>query len=266
MLESCPYARGLLAQARRVTSENDRDWQVRTRAALDGVLSPGHRDLLSPVFAPAEPRDGGHDPRLWQERLNELAGGRYHWVNSWLRACALHALDPSAPNAARTLDAAAGDRDPLVAETARGVLGASGRDGGGRASTIERVLVLEKVSIFESIPHELLADAASLLTERQVAPGERVISKGGPGDSLYIVVAGRVRVHDGERTIREMAANEFFGELSLLDSEPRAASVTAIEPTLLFRLAQDDFYVLLREQPEISRAINRALCRLIRNA
>jgi CRP-like cAMP-binding protein len=63
-----------------------------------------------------------------------------------------------------------------------------------------------------------------------------------------------------------MVQNEFFGELSLLDSEPRTASVSAVEPTLLFRLAQDDFYAAMRERPEISRALNRALCKLIRSA
>jgi CRP-like cAMP-binding protein len=63
-----------------------------------------------------------------------------------------------------------------------------------------------------------------------------------------------------------MSKHEFFGELSLLDSEPRSASVTAAERTLLFRLAQDDFYSLMSEQPLIPRAINRALCKIIRNS
>ena len=180
--------------------------------------------------------------------------------------------DPAAPNAAAILSAAAQERDELVAEAARAALEsdsaaeASAAPVPGRSSTVERVLVLKRVGIFESIPHELLANAAPLLTERFAAPGERIIEKGETGDSLYVIAAGRVRVHDGEQTLREMAANESFGELALLDSEPRAASVTAVEPTHLLRLAQDDFYALIREQPEITRAINRALCRLVRGA
>lgn len=75
-----------------------------------------------------------------------------------------------------------------------------------------------------------------------------------------------MRVHDGERTLREMSHGEAFGELSLLDAEPRSVSVSAVHPSLLLRLAQSDFYALMQEQPAITRAINRVLCQLIRTA
>ena len=51
------------------------------------------------------------------------------------------------------------------------------------------------------------------------------------GDSMYIVVDGRVRVYDGARTIIELGPREIFGELALLDPEPRLASVAAEEET-----------------------------------
>ncbi len=258
-----------LAQAQKPMVDGRHDWAERTRAVLAGVLASKHHALLAPLFASAEPAREP-DGKQRQERLIELAAGRYHWVSPWLRACALRALDSSAPNAIMTLMAAAGDRETLVAEVARAALAPSVGETGARpavarSSTLERVLVLKQVSIFETIPHELLADVAVLLTERPAIAGERIIEKGEPGDSLYIIAAGRVRVHDGDRDLREMAQNEFFGELSLLDSEPRTASVSALEPTLLFRLAQDDFYAVMRERPEISRALNRALCKLIRS-
>ena len=69
---------------------------------------------------------------------------------------------------------------------------------------------------------------------------------------------------DGDRVLRDYTTYEFFGELSLLDSEPRSASVVAVDPTQLLRLGQDDFYALMSERPEIARAINRALCGMIR--
>jgi len=73
-----------------------------------------------------------------------------------------------------------------------------------------------------------------------------------------------VTVHDGHTKLRDMGEHEFFGELSLLDSEPRAATVTAIRPTRLFRLEQEDFYTTMQAHPEIVRALNKALCRLVR--
>src|SRR5262249_6311185 len=74
----------------------------------------------------------------------------------------------------------------------------------------------------------------------------------------------RVQVQDDDRTLAVLGENEFFGELSLLDAEPRAATVSAVEETHLFRLEQADFYSLLAGSPQIVRAINRALCRMLR--
>ena len=59
---------------------------------------------------------------------------------------------------------------------------------------------------------------------------------------------------------------DVFGEMALLTGEPRSASVSAVEPTHLFRLAQADFYSLLRERPQIIQAINRVLCNMVRRA
>ena len=86
----------------------------------------------------------------------------------------------------------------------------------GANFNVDKVVLLKRVTIFEAIPHEVLASVASLLTERWFAAGERIFDKGDLGDSLYVIGNGRVRVHDGELTLREMSKDEFFGELSLL--------------------------------------------------
>ena len=267
VLKGFRYPPEELTQAQKLLDSDRSDWTGPVSEILGKLLSPDHHALLAPLFTRTKP-PGGNDDRRRQEILSELAAGRYHWTGSWLRCCALRALDPSAPNALKALRIAVGDRDGLVAEVARVALdpsaGVAGATPTGRSSPVERVLALKKVSMFQGLPHELLANVATVLTERRVNPGEQIFQKGELGDSLYIIAAGRVLVHDGDRKLREMTHNECFGELALLDSEPRAASVSAIEPTHLLRLAQDDFYALLREQPEITRAINRALCRLIR--
>jgi len=270
LLNSFHYPIQQLAQARKVIFEGRHDWADRVREILVGVLSPKHRALLAPLFTDEETAHRS-DTKQRQERLIELASGRYRWVTRWLRACALCAIDPSAPNAIIILMDAADERDDVIAETARAALDLSEARSGTRperagTSTFDKVLVLKKVSIFNTIPHEHLVDVAVRLTERSAIAGECIIEKGESGDSLYIIAAGRVRVHDNNRQLAEMAQNDFFGELSLLDSEPRAASVSAVEPTLLLRLAQDDFYDVMRDRPEILPALNRALCKLIRSA
>jgi CRP/FNR family cyclic AMP-dependent transcriptional regulator len=270
LLKCFRYPCEQLSQGAKIISDGRPDWAARARKYVFDVVSLDHRAILTPLFARDQPPyEFGIDETIRQERLIELAAGRYRWVSPWLRACALRALDPSAPNAATTMRDATHDPERLVAEIARTIIDPRKNDNGRRSAaaglpTIDRVLILKKVSIFAEIPHELLADVAPLLTERLADPHERIIEKGEHGDALYIIASGRVLVHDGDRELRCMQANEFFGELSLLDSEPRAASVTALEPSFLFRLEQDDFYALTRERPEITHALNRALCRLIR--
>jgi hypothetical protein len=257
LLEAFPYGDQLDA-ARAVLRANDPDWRSKAAAAVDEVLTPAHRALVLPLLSPrqeAAHREGGA-----AERLLELARGRYPWVNPWLRACALRALDPAHPGARAALDHASAEVDPLIAQAAASTL--RGEPGG--ATLVERVLILAEVSIFRTIPHEVLAGLALLVSEREALPGECIFAKGDLGDCLYVIAHGRVRVHDGDQTLNELGDHAFFGELSLLDAAARSASVTAVAPTRLLRLSQKHFYALLSERSEIAHGVNRVLCEWIR--
>jgi hypothetical protein len=272
LIKSLPYPPELITRATQPMKMADPEWRSLAFAILAPGLTPSDRELLSPLFERSA-RRGQPDAaaeRLRQERLVELGMGRYSWGSPWLRACALRCVDPAAPGAKAGLTRAATDPDTLVAETAAAALAAINAGVCDAAtpqySTIDKVLVLRDVSLFKSIPHEVLASVAMLLTDRRAAPGERIFEKEDLGDCLYVIASGRVRVHDGDRTFKVLDARNFFGELSLLDTEPRSASVSAVEQTHLFRLGQADFYSLLSEQPNITHAINRALCQMVRSA
>lgn len=132
-------------------------------------------------------------------------------------------------------------------------------------STIERVLLLKAVSLFEGIPDEVLVDVAGALDEMEIEPGRLIFSQGDLGTSMYIIADGSVRVHDGEHTLNELEGGAFFGEMAVLDVAPRVASVTALSATLLFRLDQDTLYELMADQPTIARSIIRVLCARLRD-
>ena len=126
-------------------------------------------------------------------------------------------------------------------------------------STIEQVLILRTVGLFSHVPDEVLAEVALLLHEMEVKPGETIVRKGETGDCLYILVDGKVRVHDGERTLNHLGEGAVFGEMAVLDAEPRSASVTAVEETRLFRLDQDPLYELMADRIEVARGIIHVL-------
>ncbi len=130
--------------------------------------------------------------------------------------------------------------------------------------TIEKVAVLKSIDIFASTPDYVLASVAHIVEELTLLPGESFINQGDLGDSMYLVVEGNVRVHRGDRTIITLGAGKAVGELAVLDPEPRAASVTAIDDAFVFRIARDAFDEAMADRPEIAQGVIRALCRRIR--
>ncbi len=130
--------------------------------------------------------------------------------------------------------------------------------------TIEKVMILKSVDIFSETPEEDLIEVASIVEELEVKAGKEIITKGDIGTSMYIIVEGQVRVHDGDKVFATFGRREVVGELAALDPEPRTATVTAIEDTDLFRLDEGPLYDLMAEHIEVVRGITRVLCNRIR--
>ena len=121
------------------------------------------------------------------------------------------------------------------------------------------------LSPFGETPDETLAEVALLLEEMSIGAGQTLFEKGDLGDCLYIIVDGEVRVHDGERTLNHLHAGDIFGEMAILDAEPRVASVTGVVDTQLLRLDQEPFYELMDDRSEVARGIILVLSRHLRD-
>jgi CRP-like cAMP-binding protein len=133
-----------------------------------------------------------------------------------------------------------------------------------RAIYPARLEQLKRVSLFTELPTKLLEEIVDLLEEVKVKAGQLIFEKGENGTCLYIIVEGRVRVFDGNRTINELAARDIFGEMAVLDAAPRLASVVALENTTLLRLEQATLYSLMAGRIEVIRAIVGVLSRRLR--
>ena len=133
-------------------------------------------------------------------------------------------------------------------------------------STLEKVLYLKSIDLFSQIPGEDLARVALIAVEEPRESGEIIFSEGEPGDALYLVLDGRVRVHHQEKMVAELGERECFGEMALLDSAPRSATVTTVNDTNLLKIARDEFHEILTDKPEIALGIIKALSRRLRTA
>lgn len=131
--------------------------------------------------------------------------------------------------------------------------------------TVEKTIILHETSIFSETPEALLVNVASILKEIEVKKGETIIRKGSMGSSMFIIFEGKVKVHDEDHNIATLGPGEVFGELAVLDPEPRMASVTALEDTKLFKIEQDIFYEMMAEQINVAKGIMRVLCKRLRD-
>ncbi|HYV93441.1 MAG TPA: cyclic nucleotide-binding domain-containing protein [Chitinophagales bacterium] len=125
--------------------------------------------------------------------------------------------------------------------------------------------ILSKSAIFRHLAPEIIQLIAEKIIISSYEANDRIIKKGDRGDSMYIVLKGKVKVHDQEHTIAEMGDHDFFGELSLFDSEPRSMSVSAKEPSSVGVIQRDDFIRILNEHPEIIVDIIKVLTKRLRS-
>ena len=129
---------------------------------------------------------------------------------------------------------------------------------------IEKVFVLKSTQLFSQTPENIIAEIVPIVKEVTVSAGDIIFNKGDNGSSMYIIYDGAVKIHDGETTFIENKSRDFFGELALLDPEPRSATATALTDSLLLKLDEEEWYELMEDRPEVLRSIMRILCRRIR--
>jgi len=131
-------------------------------------------------------------------------------------------------------------------------------------SAAERVEVLRTTALVAQTPENVLSSIVPIMQEVSFSSGEQIFAKGDLGASLYIVHSGTVGIFNGAQLLTTFSQGDFFGELALLDAEPRSATAVAQTPTLAFRLDQEDFYDVMEERPEVLRNILRVLCQRLR--
>ena len=134
-----------------------------------------------------------------------------------------------------------------------------------RLTDMEKVFVLKSTQLFSETPENIIAEIVPIVKEMVVSVGDIIFNKGDIGNSMYIIYEGSVKIHDGDKIFIINGRRDFFGELALLDPEPRSASATATADTLLLKLDEEEWYELMEERPEVLRSILRILCRRIRH-
>jgi CRP-like cAMP-binding protein len=130
---------------------------------------------------------------------------------------------------------------------------------------------LATVPLFSGLTPDQLARFADVTREKSFPKGSIIVFEQDPGDSLFVVRSGRVKVvllgEDGREVILGiLEVGEYFGELALIDEQPRSANVIAMEDSSLLVLRREDFRKRVEEAPSVAWALLIGLSRRLRQA
>jgi len=121
----------------------------------------------------------------------------------------------------------------------------------------EQPTLTGSASLFADLAQEDLDALVSHFSRQAYQKGEKLVEAGGPGGSVFIIETGQVRISlpgsDGrEVTLAHLGPGDCFGEMSMLDGEPRSAAVTAVDETAVLIGTRDDFMRSIEANPRIA--------------
>ncbi len=131
-------------------------------------------------------------------------------------------------------------------------------------TSVDRLLFVRQVPIFKELRDDFIVRLASAMNELWFPPNCNIFRQGEEGQSLYIVVSGKVKIHLNNRTLEVKSQGKYFGEMAVFDTQPRSASATTIDACECLELTQEQLDDAIEETPEIAVNIIRELSRLIR--
>ncbi len=123
--------------------------------------------------------------------------------------------------------------------------------------------------LFLALDPEGAAALRASLTERAVAKGEIIFQEGEPGDRMYVILEGKVKLGQSSNDGREsllaiLGPGEMFGELSLFDPGQRTSTATALTDAVILALSNEQLRPWLAGRPEVAAALLQALARRLR--
>jgi CRP/FNR family cyclic AMP-dependent transcriptional regulator len=140
-----------------------------------------------------------------------------------------------------------------------------------RTAVGERTMALKAVPFFTQLNDRELDVVRAVATEKTYAKNAVVLTEGEMGDSLYMIQSGKVKVFIGDEdgreiTLKMLGAGDFFGEMSMIDKQPRSASVTTVESSTFLVLTHAAFEKCVEQSPRIANMVMLILAQRVREA
>ncbi|MFQ5443851.1 MAG: diguanylate cyclase domain-containing protein, partial [Nitrospinales bacterium] len=129
----------------------------------------------------------------------------------------------------------------------------------------EKIKLLQNVEFFSPLDESIQRKIIGECKEVSLKPDEILFKEGEAADSMYLILSGLMAVFNENKTIALRTPGQYFGEMALIESKPRTASVKAVEPSLLIELNKDEFENYLVQEPKILRYMMQTISSRYRN-
>ena len=127
-----------------------------------------------------------------------------------------------------------------------------------------RNALLRRSHLLQGFTDRTLEAIGDLATEARFGPGEAIVREGDPGDAFYVITDGHAVVEHNGSQLRELGEGDFFGEISLIDGQPRSATITATDEVATLTLGREQFQRLINEHPSVRLELMMALTERLR--
>jgi len=132
-------------------------------------------------------------------------------------------------------------------------------------TTVEKVIFLQDIDIFEFTSTEDLAHIAAITDEVEFQSEETIFEEGEISDAMYMVIDGKVRLTRGDQEVMVAQKKDVFGTWALFDDEPRVATATTLENSRLLHIDKEDFIDLLADHVAITQSVLKTMVKRLRN-
>ncbi len=123
---------------------------------------------------------------------------------------------------------------------------------------------LARVPLFTQCTSSEIEAISAVAQTNAFRQGQIIVTQGTPGTAFYLILTGRVEIVRDGTSLGALGKGDFFGEMSLLDSAPRSATIRALEATSCLMLSSWDFKALLERHPSIAIKLLEVLSRRLR--
>ncbi len=126
-----------------------------------------------------------------------------------------------------------------------------------------KVELLQRIPLFRHLTYQEINYVMSAAVVKRFAPGDLIIREGDVGGEMFVMLTGKVNVVKSGHILSSFGAGSFFGEMGLLDSAPRSASVEAVEPSSMLALPREHVFEVMRQQPELAVKLLWAIAQVL---